>query len=161
MVKRKKIFKIFNIVVLILAFLCLYGFGIAYIVKGGNRLGIFTEPIKRFISFPKTAINVLKSNELKGIPETYIKKDTSFKPINNLKYDLYGLNSFYSTSQDRWEINLFNFKNDSIIRQWILEEGSFNHGDRARQFKNSEPQNSILLDDGSLIAHLFQNQESL
>jgi len=147
--KTKKAFKIISLAVLILTFLCLYGFCVSHVISG-ERLGPFTEPLVEFTSFPKTVIAVLTSKEVKGIPPTYMERDSSFRELNNLNYDLFALNSFYDRNEDLWEIRLFNFKNDSIIHKWHLTKEFFNYSDR--QFRNTSPNNCILLPNRSLIA---------
>lgn len=160
MSRVEKGIKIISVFVLIAACLSLVSFSVFYVARGGKRLGVLTEPIRQFASFPQTAITVFKSYKLKGIPPSYTDRDTSFREVNNLKYDIYGLNSFYNIDQDLWEIKLFNFKNDSVIHKWQLKKELYKR--RVREYENSEPENSILLPDRSLITgfnqtrHLFK-----
>ena len=157
MIKIKKTFKAISILVLVLTFLSLYGFSVSHVVKGGQRLGILTEPLNYFASFPKTVITVLRSKELRGIPPTYTERDPSFKNINNINYDLFGLNSFYNMTQDLWDIRLFNFKNDSIIHEWYLKRESYSFIKSERHFRKTAPSHCILLPNRSLIAGCNSN----
>ena len=149
MAKTKKIFTAVSVLVVLTALLSLFSYSVFYVAKGGKKLGALSGPIEAFASFPKTAMAVLKSPELNGIPPTYTKNDPAFREVNNLEYDVYGLNSFYNIEKDLWEIKLFNFKDDSILYQWDLKEEYYQKGER--QFKNSEPRNAIILPDYSLI----------
>jgi len=84
------------------------------------------------------------------IPPTYIEKDTSFKQINELSYDIYGFNSFYNNEKNRWDIKLFNFKDDSVIYTWHLQKENYlKTGER--NFENSRPRNPLLLPERSLV----------
>ncbi|MBN1187061.1 MAG: hypothetical protein JXB49_32585 [Bacteroidales bacterium] len=146
----KKILKIISVSILFLAFLCLFAYVVRHVTLGGKRLGVFTGPLKAFSSFPSTAKSVLTSDEIKGIPPTYVERDTIFQQINILDQDLYGLSSFFNNQKNLWEIKLFNFKNDSVIHTWKLyKEDYLKVG--VRKFENSRPRNPLLLPDRSLI----------
>lgn len=150
MTKIKKTLKTISKVVLALTLLNLYSFCVYHVSREGQKLGPFTKTLRKFASFPRTVHTVLTSDELRGVPPTYVKRDPSFKNINKLSSDLFGINSFYDMEQDLWDIKLFNFKNDSIIHKWRLTKEFFVL--KKRQFKNSEPRNCIVLPDRSLIA---------
>lgn len=137
--------------ILILTFLCLFAFSVRHVNVGGERLGVFTEPLKKFSTFPKTVYNVLTSKEIKGISLTYTLEDTSFNEINKLEYDVYGLNSFYDKEKNLWDIKLLNFRNNKVQHSWRLQKKDFyKTGDRL--FKNARIKNPILLPSRSLIA---------
>lgn len=145
-----KTLRTFSTVILVIAFLSLFGFCVRHVALDGKRLGIFTKPLVAFSSFPKTVYKVLTSKEIKGVSLTYTLKDTSFEHVNRLNYNVFGLNSFYSCKTNIWEIKLFNFINDSVIYEWMLHEKDFfKTGDRL--FKNARPKNPVLLNDRSLI----------
>ncbi|MBT8196771.1 MAG: arylsulfotransferase family protein [Bacteroidia bacterium] len=149
--KLKKILKPISVIVLVLTFLCLYGFSVAYICTGGKKLGPLTKPLKQFVFFPFTVQKTLESKEIRGIPLTYIKKDDSFKAINKLKNDVYGINSFLLLDGDAWEIKLFNLRTDSSVHSWELKKSVFNEGDGHLPFSNSPPLHSLLLPNRSLV----------
>ncbi len=155
---KKRTLKIISAFVLISALLSLYSYCVSLAAKGGRRLGVFTEPLNSFALFPKKIITVLTSKELSGIPPTYTHNNPGFKSVNNLNYDLYGLNAFYNLNDNRWDVRLFNFKNDSIIHQWQIKKENLDFSQTERQFKNSEPRNCILLPNKSLIAACDETQ---
>lgn len=136
---------------IMITLLCLFAFSVRHVASGGTRLGIISHPLRAFSEFPATVFDVLTSKEIKGECPTYMERDTFFRELNMLDYDVYGLNSFYDDAKNRWDIKLFNFKNDSIIYTWHLEKESyFRTGER--HFQNSRLKNPILLPDRSLIA---------
>ena len=92
----KGMLKTISIFILSLALLCLYSYCVSHVATGGKRLGFLTDPIRHFSSFPTTVRKVLSSTELRNVPPTYTDKDPSFQQINNLNYDLFGINSFYN-----------------------------------------------------------------
>lgn len=117
-----------------------------------------TKPVEEFATFPKEVYTVLTSPELRGMPRTYTKRDPSFKEVNNLDYDLYGLNAFYNPeTPDQWEIRLFNFRNDSVIYKWELKKSLFDMENFTKFFKNTEIRNCILLPDHSIIVAFDQS----
>jgi len=152
MVLLRKILRTASIIIIIIALLCLFAAAVKEAVTGNQTLGRFSKPLNKFASFPGTVVKVLKSKEIKNIPPTYKMKKDSVEEINNLSHDLYALNSFFNQEKHRWDIRLFNLRNDSVLHEWhITEENYFFSG---RQFQNSEPRNCIVLDDKSLIADL-------
>lgn len=147
----KKTLKIISILIVLIGLLSLYGYIVRHVALGGEKAGIITTPVEYVSTFPKTVYDVLTSNEIKGIPLTYLEKDSTFEAVNNLNYDLYGLNSFYNIKKNRWDIKLFNFKNDSIVYEWYLLKDSFKED--KRKFENARPMHSIMLPDRQLIAN--------
>jgi len=144
-------FKKAGITAIALAVLCLFAYGVRHAALGGTHLGFITRPLNAFSKFPGTAYRVLTSKEIKGICPTFISRDYNFEEFNHLDYDVFGLNSFYNNSEDRWDIHLFNFRNDSIVYSWHLERESFIRSGE-RHFKNSRLKNPLLLPERSLIA---------
>lgn len=130
--------------------LSLYGFVVRHVALGGEKTGFITTPIEYVSTFPKTVYNVLNSNELKGIPATYLLKDSTFEEVNNLNSDIYGINSFYNSKKNRWDIKLFNFKTDSTVYEWFLSKDNDFREDR-RKFDNARPMHSVMLADRQLI----------
>ncbi|MEN8204300.1 MAG: arylsulfotransferase family protein [Bacteroidota bacterium] len=140
-----------GILVIIFTLLCLFAFSVRHVATGGTRLGFISKPLMAFSEFPATVYDVLTSKEIKGVCPTYVEKDSSFVELNILDYDVYGLNSFFNAAENRWDINLFNFRNDSVIYSWQLEKESFLRTGE-RHFQNSRLKNPLLLPDRSLIA---------
>ena len=146
----KKVIRLFSILIVVVALLNVYSYFVAYTVMSGNKFKSISEPFKQFIFFPKTAIDVFSSNELKGIPPTFGNPGKSkFEEFNKLNYDLYGLNAFYNVDEGSWDVKLFNFRNDSLAHQWKLKRDVFTYV--KRKFRNSEPRGCILLPNRSLI----------
>lgn len=153
----KRILRVISVLVVCLALLCLYSYAVTLSVNGKKDLGVFDEPLKTFATFPQTVQEVLSSKEIQNIPPTYTNADASFEQLNQLDYDLYGLNSFYNRHVDCWDIRLFNFKNDSVVYSWHLDKSAYNYVGSDKQFANAEPRNCIILPDSSL---LLANDES-
>lgn len=151
MAKLKKIIKTLSALVLIVTFLSIFANSVHHVSHGGTNLGFLTKPLLYITNFPTRVKQVLKSG-LKNIPPSYVKMDESFKEINNLKNDVYGLNSFYVQEKKIWETRLFNLRNDSIIHSWQLNDDTFTIEER--QFANSAPLNSVLLKDRSILMFL-------
>jgi len=147
-----KILKIVSVFILILTVLCGFAFSVRHVTLEESGFGPFTKPLIAFSSFPSTVKEVLTSKELAGVSYTHFQKDTSFGQVNNLEYDLYGLNSFYNDEKNRWDIKLFNFRDDSVLNTWSLYRKDF-YKSGERQFKNSRPKNPLLLPDKSVAFH--------
>lgn len=146
-----KAVKWFSIIVLISCFLCLLSFS-AYRVGAGGAIGALTKPIENFSNFPIVVKNVLESSVVSGVPPVYKNEDPNFQEVNNLDYDLFALNSFWNIDEYRWDIRLFNFRNDKVIHEWYLEAEGSNFKKTRYQFTNAEVRNCLLNKDMSLIA---------
>lgn len=140
----KRVLKTISIVVVSLALLSVFGF----IVQQQTEAEIPDGPLKDFILFPKTVMEVFESNEIRNVPPTFEMKHF-FDPINELKDDIYGLNAFYNPYEETWEVRLSNFRNDSVVHTWKLDRSTFVQSDRL--YPNSEPRNPILLPNRHLI----------
>ncbi|MCB9187571.1 MAG: hypothetical protein H6601_12605, partial [Flavobacteriales bacterium] len=143
----KKVINAFGYLVVILAFLCGYGYAVKESVNG-NSSGKFAQRLNEFVSFPKTVIEVFSSKEIRNIPPTFEAKlitDT----FNHLAQDVYGLLSLYDRENDNWNIVLMNFRDNTTTYKWKLVKENFNQTDR--QWANSEPRNPILLPNRGLI----------
>jgi len=151
-----KVIRFISLVVIALAILCAYSYLIFQLARDKVSLGPFTNPLKEFVTFPSTVEKVLTSNELAGIPEIYEVKDADFEHINRLDYDLYGLNAFWNIELKRWDIRLFNLRNDSVIYEWHLGKERLDFKSTEWQFANAEPRHCLLAEDKSLI--LFCNE---
>ena len=133
--------------ILVITFLNIFAWSVYHVNAGGQKLGILTTALKQFSQFPVLIREVL--SEVSD-PERYIKFDSSFKPVNNLNYDVFALNSFFSES--KWTIELLNLHNDDVIHSWYLEEKNYNNSTN-RQFAHAEPISPLVLNDLSIIVH--------
>ncbi|MDN5217191.1 arylsulfotransferase family protein [Fulvivirgaceae bacterium BMA12] len=148
---KEKIVKSFMLIVIFLSILCCYSYVIFRLGKGNLRLGVLGKSLVSFATFPTTVKQVLLSDEIRGIPPNYVKRDPSFKEMNNLTYNLYGLNSFWNIDLKRWEVRLFNFKNDAVLHTWHVEKEKLDFSATNRLFPNAELRNSLLAKNKSLI----------
>ena len=144
----QKLLKSISIIILSVAFLSLFGY---FVRKSGNdgSGGAVSKVIDKLISFPDKVVEVATSNEIRAVPPTFEMKRYFDEDIRNLDRDIYGLNSFYTQSDDTWEIRLTNFKNDSVAYAWKMPKEAFVQTDRL--YPNSEPRNPILLPNRHLI----------
>jgi len=156
--KVRSLLKAIGIFVLLLTFLSLFAFSIRHVSIGGKKFGSFTKHINAFANFPNTVERVLTSDELKGIHPSNIKMDSSFNEKNLLERDIYGLNSFFNKKKKGWEIRLFNFKDDSVIHRWYLDEKNLLGKDYLnRDIERLTPYNYMLLPDRQLITFYYKN----
>jgi hypothetical protein len=122
----------------------MYTFLVKHAVNGGKGLGIFTKPLLQFAKFPETIYNVFQ--EIKK-PERLNTEDPNFKPVNELDYNIYGLNGQFEVT--KWVISLRNLRTDSVLHEWVLKESFFKKTNR--EFSHAEPRDPILLQDKSVI----------
>jgi len=138
--------------------LCLYSWAVQHVVNGGRSLGVLTKPLKAFAEFPDKVGEVLSSDALRNIPDSYLQLSPGFTPKNELQHDLYGLNGFWNAERDQWDIHVFNFRTDSVLHTWSIPrnpQGRIWLLDKAeRLFENAPPMHSYLLPDRSVIAKL-------
>ena len=137
-------------IVLLIAFLNIFAFSVYHVNNGGTKLGPFTEPLKSFSHFPKLVMGVFREISL---PSRLIKADTSIEAINKLDYDLYGLNAHFADK--KWNVELRNFKNDSLVHAWFLDQSHYNN--TGTLFSHSEPIAPILLPNRNVV---FNNHET-
>lgn len=117
----------------------------------GKKSGLTARVLTHFSNFPSLVVKIFSSNELWGIPPTYIKNDLSFEEINHLTYSVYALNSFWDTEKNEWEIKLFNLKNDSVSYKWRLTKQNLDFSSTSYSFPNAVPRNCIIFPDKSII----------
>ncbi|MBC7486763.1 MAG: hypothetical protein H7282_08425 [Cytophagaceae bacterium] len=117
----------------------------------GKNSGFIAHHLTNFANYPQLIEDVLNSNELTGIPPSYVKVDSSFREINKLTYNLYALNSFWNKNKDEWDIKLFNLRNDSILYKWRLAKKGLDFKTTPYHFANAVPRNCILFPDKSII----------
>lgn len=144
--------------ILFLAFLSIYGALVERTINHelyvSHELGIYKSAIKYLYKLPGMAQRVFHGNEIKGIPEGYVKIDPEFDEINKLGYDLFGLSPFYNNKSKNWDIKLLNFKNDSVIYKWEVKREDYYHKKTKRIFQNACINAPVLLPDKSIIVLL-------
>ncbi|MGB3800841.1 MAG: arylsulfotransferase family protein [Lewinella sp.] len=151
-----RIVKIFAIVVVALSVLSLTGFVATELASGKRWLGPFSEAGRQFFAFPGLVATVVTSDETRGIPRTYLPlvdgTEDQNETINQLDYDLYGVLSRYDAEDDRWVIDLQNFRDGEIIHSWFYGAELY---DSAEDFAFSEAQvkHGLPLADSSLIVY--------
>lgn len=136
-----------SVVLVILAFLSLFGATIKHVVNGGERLGKLTNPVITFINFPNLVLESFA--EISKSMPSYGSAIDSKQAINDLEYDLYVLQSFYMPEPGGWEIQLINVKTDSTLHSWYLHKKDYIKYKLA--YNRSVALNSILLKDNSII----------
>ena len=141
--------RILGTVVLALAFLSLFGHVVKEYAKPNAENG-FLSALYQFVSFPKMAMEVFESKEIRNIPPTF-EATLATDTFNHLNKDVYGLMSLYNRHEDRWDILLLNFRDDAIHFRWKLTKDNFHLTDR--QWANAEPRNPILLPNRNLITN--------
>lgn len=117
--------------------------------QGDQRFGGISKPATTFATFPSKVYEIMEEG-LSGVPPTFLEKDESFTEVNNLRYDLFGLNAFWNHDLSRWDVNLFNFKNDSVLYAWHVEKEGLDLAG-LRQFPNAEVRNPVLLENKSIV----------
>lgn len=142
-----KILKTLSYIVLFISFLSVFAFMVVHVHEGGQSLGFLATPIRSMTEFPRTTLNVLR--EVKK-PERLTDAGPTYNPINELDYNLYALNGHFE--DNKWNIRLFNLRNDSIVHQWFLDESHYTNPGRI--FAHSPPLGPIVLEDLSLILHV-------
>lgn len=146
-----KALKWFSAIVLVVCVLSVYSFAV-YRVGAGGSVGSLTNAIKDFSTFPIVVKNVLESSVLSGVPDTYLEEDVDFEQVNNLDYDLYALNSFWNGEDYRWDIRLWNLRNDEVVHEWQLTRDGSDFTKTRYIFTNAEVRNCLLNPDKSIIA---------
>lgn len=145
-----KIAKGLSIFVLLFSALCYYS-NVVYHAASSKDSGFFTQQLIDFATYPDHIKEVLTSNELAGIPSTYVKEDSSFQPLNKLNYDLFAVNSFWNIETHSWDIKLFNLKNDEVLFKWNLPENLLSFHTTDFVFPNAAPRNCIVFPDKSIL----------
>ena len=114
----KKVLKTFSLSVIYLFTLSIFGWMVFHISEGDKKFGFLTGPVKFMYTFPDLFSQSVE--EVKSLPETFIKTPEDFKSINNLDSDFIVLSTYSDTSDSR-SIVLLNLKNDSILYKWTVE----------------------------------------
>jgi hypothetical protein len=141
-------------VVLGLALLCVFAWAVRDAVLKKRSLGRMSDWIERFAAFPKEVSDVLASDRLKGVPDSYIEIDSGWRAIDRLAYDVFVTNSIWDQEADRWEVRQFNFRNDSVLFKWYIERHGWMMDKTERLFENAPAVHSLPGPDRTLIAKL-------
>ncbi len=140
-----KVILIVSKIILILTFLCVFAYVIKHVNSGGQRLGIFTRPLKEFSILPQLVVDVFKSTNLLGKSTV---PDPDFTSVNDLTYDLFILGA---NLENRYFIfKLSNLKNDSILHTWRIDKEKI----RGTLVGSVVP---ILLEDRSIIINIVES----
>jgi hypothetical protein len=146
-------------IVVIFFFLALFGSAVRHIEKGGSKLGIFTEPLNNLTNFPNLFKDAIHSNDLYGVPPTYIEKDKGFQEINHLSSNVYALNAHFVNKPYRhWDVRLFNFRNDSVHYHWKIGPEILDWKKNCSRFLHSTVRSCILLPQRNLVAYIDETQ---
>ena len=132
--------------------LCIYSWSIFHVSTGGELLNFIKKPLIKFASFPQKVEEILNSPEVINIPVTYTPIDSHFTAINQLTYDVYGLTSFWNDAGNKWDIQMINFRNDSILYQWHFKKKDYDN--YYIQFTNSPPRHMLLLPNKEVVGRL-------
>ncbi len=150
----KKTLRVISIIILLLATLSVYSNLVFEAAKKGKESGIIAKHLTNFANYPNLVMEVLNSNELAGVPSSFVKSDTTFNNTNKLSYDLFALNSFWDIQKKEWNVKLFNLKNDSTAYKWVIPSNILDFSTTHYQIENSIPANGLVLSDKSLIVKL-------
>jgi hypothetical protein len=139
----------FSYLIIFITVACIFSFAIRLSVEG-NRLGVFTEPIRTFSNFPRVAYYAI--NQVSS-PERFVKIDQSLSPVNKLDYELKVLGSRFET--DHWVIYLKSLTSNKVYHEWNIAEKDFTFTDRV--FSHADPRTPIMLEDSSIIVNIDES----
>lgn len=111
-------------IILFLVFLMLYSHAVKHVLEGGQRLGVFTKPIKEFALFfttAKDAYSQIKKDHTDDIEEGNL----AYTKLNVLSKDLYVLNPSFRKDLNTWRISLYNVKNGTEDLFWDIDESNW------------------------------------
>ncbi len=147
----KNIAKGLSILVLFFFALSYYSYFVYNAALEGKNSSFIAHHLTNFANYPKRIAEVLESTELAGVPATFMKMDPSFKEISKLPYDLYAVNSFWNIDSKKWDIKLFNLRNDSVLYKWELAKDGLDFSTTYYNFANAVPRYCIIFPDKSII----------
>jgi hypothetical protein len=135
----KKFLTYFSYLVIFLFILSLFGWMVNHMTRGDKQFGLLEKPVKFMYTFPDLFSQSVE--EVKTLPQTFIRTADGFQSINKLEKDLIVLYSYSDTSDTR-SIVLQNLKNDSIYYRWRVNN-PFEEHDRIK--------NPLLFPDKNLV----------
>ena len=147
-----KFVKVPALTIVILALLSLHTYVVKNHTNGASDYGWYGDFIEGLTTVPETTIRVLKSNEVKGIPEVYRSIDSTFTTFNNLQDDVFGATSNWNHETNEWEVDLYNFKTQKSVKKWHFKKAFYNDSNSLRTYQNSEVANPIITADSCVIA---------
>lgn len=143
-----KSIRIVSILILIICFLNGYTWVVRYVLYGGNKLGVLTNPFIEFIEFPYTVKKIIRKLST-GLSGDDVRVDNTFHKINLLDRNIFLLSSHYENEKDAWVYNLKNLRNDSTMHSWLFTRNHFSGS--YNDFPYIAEQSPMLLENGSII----------
>lgn len=141
--------KIIPILILTVALLSLFAYSVKVVNEGPNEMGLYGSFVYRISNFPSKVFEVIESKEVRGVPPTFIKKDSNHVEVNRLKKPLYLLNSYWNRTEKNWEFRLTEEKSDSLVHTWTGIKEVFVNSDEP--LSTCEPRSPLITKDQGLI----------
>lgn len=134
-------------IILLLLGLSFYSHVVKYVLNGGEKLGVLTQPFKEFVLF-FTTIQDLKEQfkEDADVKNGVVK---SLEKTNLLKDDFYALNSAFRYDLNTWRVSLWNLKADKEELYWDIDEAKWTDKDIVPERRIIR--HPILLSDSSIV----------
>ncbi len=141
--------KIIPILILTVALLSLFAYSVKVVNEGPNEMGLYGSFVYRISNFPSKVFEVIESKEVRGVPPTFIKKDSNHIEVDRLKKPLYLLNSYWNRTEKNWEFRLTEEKSDSLVHTWTGIKEAFVNSDEP--LSTCEPRSPLITKDQGLI----------
>lgn len=104
-----------------LIFLSLYGFCVMHVANGGKRLGILTEPLKKFALLPKTLTGD-SADPLKAKWHSNYLEGPAIDQIDSTQeWQAHALSSSFDINENKWNIDQLDLRTNNILWSWSLE----------------------------------------
>jgi hypothetical protein len=138
-----------------------WSWAVYHVSTGGLKFGSLSESILTYARFPELIGEAFNSIDpsLKVVSNSFIEKDNSFQQVNQLDYDLYGLNSFWDHKNGTWVFEMKNFRDNEVLHQWALRSEDLERL-QFDDLMNSRPFHTLLLDNKSILIKFFSNLEN-
>ena len=91
--------KIIPILILTVALLSLFAYSVKVVNEGPNEMGLYGSFVYRISNFPSKVFEVIESKEVRGVPPTFIKKDSNHVEVDRSKKPLYLRNSHWNRTE--------------------------------------------------------------
>lgn len=148
-----KLLRYFALFILFLFCLSIWSGMVRHAAIGGDQLGSMGKPVSYIAEFPSAVKDTYDA--LMASPETYLSiPEKDRKGVNKMDYDLLATNAHWNSAEKRWEIDLFNFRNNDILHTWILKESDFTR-EKYKSFSNVRPKHTLMLNDRSIIVSMY------